>query len=231
MVIWLVLAGAVLIISFILAFRSMKGFKEIPQSKIPNSLFLIRNTLEFNEETVRSLGDYAKVLDSQIAFERLFRGQETALVIYGPKTLPGAFPKLNLLEIEDYLGKTSVDESIGWIISGKIAPAITNANIFAGLKLGESQKIYWQIVCFGPAKSDGLFQATIRVLILDKSPAEKAELAKKLKALIEEKTGLLQKSREESTSQVFEEFVKRSLSPRELSKFSLRSGEILSLLH
>ncbi|EKD84968.1 MAG: hypothetical protein ACD_38C00123G0003, partial [uncultured bacterium] len=88
MILWLILFLLIIGISFILAFRSMKDYQEIPKaSKVEYGLFLIRRTDSFDAGVLGSIGKF--MLDNSliISLERLFKGNKAALTIFGPKEI------------------------------------------------------------------------------------------------------------------------------------------------
>lgn len=71
-------------------------------SNIEHSLYLIRKTSNITTEFLNSLNYYLG--DDCISFERLIKGGESALVVFGPKDLlKNFYSELNLLELEDYI--------------------------------------------------------------------------------------------------------------------------------
>lgn len=145
---WAALFLIIVAISALLAYQSMKDYEQKPSLKDTYSLFLIKNPL-----------GVVKVLDSLhlsllqksqlVSFERLFKGSQSALVIYGPKATLQIFNNdLNLLELEEY---TQADASLitAWEMGTKDLASfhLEKFNIFEGLpSLQDAEQWWWQLV-------------------------------------------------------------------------------------
>jgi hypothetical protein len=243
--IWIILFIIVIVISFILAYRSMKDFKEIPITpNLEYGLFLVKNTALFNLAYLSRIHKFITEQKSIISFERLLKGEESVLVIFGPKNILTSFPELELMELEDFLlpvsspqnfddpNKVSVNQTMGFQISSKQDPKkslIVAPDFLKNLSLGENQRLFWQVVVSG-LKEDSNFQVTLRALVNEPNAGTRAELAKKISAHIVEKTELNLSQRDETTSKVFDDFKKRALVPSEVAKFNVTSDELSGLL-
>lgn len=221
--IWIILIGITIVVSLILTLRSMKDYHDVPSSKEENGLFLIRNRQ----------GLSSNKLDKVHSLERFFKGKEDALILYGPKSLMQSLPELNLLELEDPLGsQVKPDDAFAWVIQPKDSAVQKTGNInkvifFNELDLEEDQIFFWQIV-FSPEGYE--FQSTIRGIIVDQSPHQRVLLSKLIDQKLKEETGLVREERRETTTQIFNAFKKRTLLPKETTKFTLSAKEILNLL-
>ena len=103
MILWIVLFVLVVSISYVLAAKSMRDFTHIPDSQKEYGLYLIRNPSALNKHFLDSLIDYLVKSGAYISFERLFKGNKSTLVIFGPKILLAKYDDiLNILELEDY---------------------------------------------------------------------------------------------------------------------------------
>lgn len=235
-----------------MAYRSMKDYQDVPEDlNIEMALFLIRYPEGISGEILSQLYQFVKTKRSIISLEKLNKGGEKALVIFGPKDLQKDFPNLNLLELEDYLQnpvgtqdlnsqKTSVNNTLAWNIMGKKDPKkeLVLAEGFSITNLSENQSFYLQIVCSPLEKPSNSFQVTIRALVLDKDPNLRVALAKNLNETLTENTSLNSSKREETTAKVFGDFYKRSfqhadkrsLVPKNVFEFTLSSEEIARLL-
>lgn len=108
MVLWIVLFILVLAISFILALKSMTDYQEVPKGD--NGLFLIRQTKQLKD-----------LLDAStnIVLERLFKGKQAALVVFGPRQIVEKYKNhLDLVELEDYTN-VDKDQVVAWEIGIK----------------------------------------------------------------------------------------------------------------
>lgn len=226
MLFWIILLGLVILVSTILAFRSMSNYRQIPPS-LTNSLYLIRSKGSLDSSLMKRLYTFALNLDSIISLEALFKGGEVAWVIYGPSALLANFPQLNLLELEDYLVTSLIDQSFAWVMSKGTASLNLNSNFLKKIELGEEQKFFWQIVCF-PQTSQNNFQVTLRAVVIDKDAPQRLGLAKQLIKQLEQTN--LKQNRDETTAKIFADFKARSLIPTEVSRFILETDQILALL-
>ncbi len=104
MILWFALFLLIVGISFVLAFRSMKDYQEIPKNfKAEYGLFLIRRPESFNANALTAIGQTILEEGLVVSIERLFKGKQAALTIFGPKKILDDFAEsLNLLELEDY---------------------------------------------------------------------------------------------------------------------------------
>ncbi len=174
MILWIVLFLLIIAVSIILAFRSMEDYQELPhQSGIEHGLYLIRNTAGFDTSILNSIGETMICSDSPVvSIERLFKGSETALTIFGPKTILSQFTdKLDLLELEDYSSEFSKCRAEVWevgIKKGKKFDVSNVVNLFGSLsKLAAKEQFFWQIVLGVKKSRNGIFfQAQIRAVYL-----------------------------------------------------------------
>ncbi|OGE19353.1 hypothetical protein A3J19_04260 [Candidatus Daviesbacteria bacterium RIFCSPLOWO2_02_FULL_41_8] len=233
MVFWIILFLLIVGISFVLAFRSMQDYQEIPETKsVDYGLFLIRQTEQFTASVLDSIGGLLLDAGLIISIERLFKGTQAALTIYGPKMILVKFaPVLNLLELEDYaLGFNTGDVSI-WEVGSKDQkkhPEGPN-NIFQNLsQLGQDDHFCWQVV-LGPRKEKGniTFKTQIRALVYSRVPEKKKMLASMLGEL---KVGELTKiPKPFSTEQMMDFYKIRSLS-KDSNGPVLDSAGVINLL-
>lgn len=120
MILWLALIFLIIAVSFVLALRSMKDYQEIPQQSLRYGLFLIRRTENFNLSLVDNIRKLAEEDGLIVSIERLFKGKQSALTIFGPKKILEKFTlELSLLELEDYAGKIDNKDIIVWEIGVK----------------------------------------------------------------------------------------------------------------
>ncbi len=237
--IWLGLFFLILVISFLLATRSMKNFQEIPLKHLEYSLYLIQSSEYLNPDIIKRIHNLALMLESVISFEKLSKGQQTVTAIYAPRQFEREFPELNLLELEDYISiepdptgrKIVKDTTLPWVIAPKNSKkeVASEGSFFEQITLSDMQHFFWQIVV-SPIKQSNDFQVTIRAMVSEKDPATRVELAKKIDSLINHTTGLIKESRQQSSGIIFDSFAKRTIIPKEVMKFELNAKEILKLL-
>lgn len=245
--IWVVIFILIIVSSAILAFRSMRNYQETPENSTRLSLFLIKNKDRFNLEALNKLYQQSLINHDFFSLERLFKGAQNALLLFGPRDLSLAFPELDLLELEDYLydeafesvglsndKKVSKNKSFPFAIEPPNNPKKTlsvKSGFLKLLDLSLEQYFFWQIVVEPIKKNNSpFFQATIRGIVADADLHQRVELAKKMTAHIGEYTGLLIDSKNPNVSTLFDSFKRRSFTPKEISNFVIDSKEIMDLL-
>lgn len=232
MILWIILFLLIVAISFVLAYRSMKDYSEIPKaSKVEYGLFLIRQTENFTASALDSIGELMLEAGLIISIERLFKGTQAALTIYGPKIILDKFtPNLNLLELEDYASRLESKDISIWEVGLRDQKGyLGGPNIFQNLsQLGQEDQFFWQVV-LGSRKEKGSisFQTQIRAALFCKDPSRKKVLTSSLQEL---KPGELTKiPKPFSTEQMMDFFKMRSLS-KDSNGPILDSEGVLSLL-
>lgn len=142
MILWIVLFVLVILISFVLAAKSMRDFSDIPTQDEEYSLFLIRNIASLNKHLLDSIQSYLMKKSAYISFERLFKGGRSALVVFGPRKLILQHKQdLDVLELEDY---TNVDiaQVSAWEVGVK-----GSGQLFKNLPaLLETEQLWWQVI-------------------------------------------------------------------------------------
>lgn len=151
MIIWVILFVLIIAISFVLAYRSMVDYQEIPQKKEENyGLYLVRASHELTNNLLDSIRTNLLSHVGVISLERLFKGKKSALCIFGPKNiLEDLTEKLQLLELEDYTTGIT-DENIDiWEVGIKDRSRMQENpdSIFKDCpKLYEKDQFFWQVV-------------------------------------------------------------------------------------
>ena len=156
MLTWILLIVIVAIIAAVLAFKSMGDFQETPAKFSQRySLFLIHKPEALTNELINEL--WKKALPSRqiLAFERLFKGDKEALVVFGPINLLLAYSEvLGLLELEDYSKQKRIAEGqkqsiLAWEVGTKNSPydlvILKNFRSFVP-KLMPHEEFWWQMV-------------------------------------------------------------------------------------
>ena len=215
MIVWLVLFLLIIGISFLLAFRSMKDYHEIPQkSKLEYSLYLIRKSSSLSATLLQSIRESLAKRGLVISLERLFKGTESALCIFGPKEiLTGYSDLLSLLEIEDYSGDFNGEDTTVWEVNSKAIdnpfadfPNFSNGELFA-----------WQVILSGKL-------VQIRAGMRSSEPARRKEIEGKFSKL----------PRPFSNSQMIDFYKERSMdreTAKEISHPKLLAQFLLPQLH
>lgn len=176
MILWIILFFMIVAISFVLAMRSMRDYQEIPQkSQEDYGLFLIRQTGNLTTGVLDAILKPATSESFIISIERLFKGSESALTIFGPKKHLVKFSgDLNLLELEDYAARLDSEDLSVWEVGVKEKTKFdpdTLDNIFINLpKLDFEDQFFWQVV-------SGRDQTQIRAILYSKDSKRRKVLA------------------------------------------------------
>lgn len=224
---WIAIFLIAIVISSLLAYRSMKNLQDIPAPGLPYGLFLIRNKAVFNKETLEKLYVWSLNLKATFSLEKLFRGSQSAFVVFAPLGIVEFLPELQLLQLENYLPKVS--DSFVWQISPKLSPKklVVGEAFLKKVNLSEQQQFFWQVVCFPQKK--GWLQVTIRAMVVDQEQMKRIELAKAIDKHISDSTGLI-KQRGEINSNLYDNFEKRAVTKKEVEPFLLSVQEVLTSL-
>lgn len=149
MILWIILFILVVSISFVLAAKSMRDFTHIPNADKEYGIFLIRNTSALNKHLLDEFIEYLVKSGAHISFERLFKGNQSTLVVFGPKKLLLEYGDiLNLLELEDYTNveienisawEVGIRENGQWIADkGQLFKKLPN--------LLQNEHFWWQVI-------------------------------------------------------------------------------------
>lgn len=191
MILWLALFLLIITISFILAYQSMRDFHENPKkTKIEYGLFLIRSPLNLTTDFLDFI--HSKISkEGLISLERLFKGKQSALVIFGPKDiLISLNESLNLLELEDYTQVNEVNVS-GWEVGIKNPPQFQKheiSNLFTNMpQLEDHEQFWWQIILRASVDKKDFtqksFQSQIRAVVFSPDQKRLQDLTKELENL------------------------------------------------
>lgn len=220
MLLWLLLLLLILAISFVLARLSMKDYTEIPPSGDSYGLYLIRQPARFDQNFLNQIQNELKKLSSIISFERLFKGKEAALVVFGPKKLLMKFSDmLNLLELEDYANVSEENGSV-WEIGIKQNEGSNEFSLDKSIhNLLEDEQLWWQLIL------SKAFKSQIRVVLVSKDPAKRQDISQVLNL----PANLLKLPKVYSTTQLLDFYQKRSFQINEDNPV-LNPQQILKLL-
>lgn len=235
--IWLIIILAIVIVSFVLAIRSMRTYKEIPTTKYPYGVFLIQNeSLVLENGILNKLYEFCAQSNAIVSLERLFNGSQKALVLFAPQNIGQFIPELALLEIEDYLTKNTSqsitkNNAVVWSIKPKDESAlILKPEFMKNVQLNSNQNFFWQIIMTA-AKKDFHFQVNIKSMIIDPDVQKRVELAKTINSYITEFSSLEKKQKSsDSITLLFDEYQKRVITPSEAEGFVLSTQTIKQLL-
>ncbi len=216
MILWIVLFVLVVAISFILAAKSMRDFREIPTNE-QYGLFLIRKTQELSVQLLNSIQGELLDPNSVISLERLFRGEKSALVVYGPKLIISKYHQnLDLLELEDYT-KVDPKQISAWEVGIK-----EKGKVFDNLpELSQKEQFWWQVII-----SSG-FNIQVRAVVVSGDDVRRTSLTQTLHNLAPEKIIKLPKAY--SNEQILEFYKTRSFKKDEKTPVS-KAEDIVHLL-
>ena len=217
MILWVLLFIGIVIISFILALRSMRDYQEIPRST-HYGLFLIRKPQELSGVFNLLSDEYLKA-GQLLSFERLFKGSKSALVMFGPISLPKTAGQLDLLELEDY---TDVDPAHIAIWEMGIREGGEWEKIFNTIPpLLNDDQIWWQVVL------SSALQPQIKVVVLSKETSRRENLSKAIENLAPDQLFRLPKGF--TNAQLLDFYQKRSFKNDSYSN-NLTWEEVLKLI-
>ncbi|TSC86852.1 MAG: Uncharacterized protein G01um10147_727 [Microgenomates group bacterium Gr01-1014_7] len=230
MILWIVLFIVIVAISFLLALRSMKDYQEIP-SESQYALFLIRNPKALNSRILTNLAEDFLKRNLILSFERLFKGNKSTLLIFGPKLLADLYDMLDLLELEDYTDVSS-DRISAWEVGIKEGKGesldyardkrVKGKGVFVNFpQLNESEHFWWQVLI------SRAFKPQIRAIVVSDSQSRRKQLLEELEKLAPHKLYKLPKVF--SDSQILEFYKNRSYAVANENPH-LTPDEILSLI-
>lgn len=222
MILWLALFLLVIAISLVLALASMRDFQELPNSQIKYGLFLIRQPAQFSADILNLIYTQIAQEGLSISLERLFKGKKSTLVIFGPKKVLETLGKLDLLELEDYVGPERGDVS-AWEVGVKSNK--DNSPIKRFFKdlppLDVEEEFWWQIV-LGPS-----FQSQIRAVIVSPNLQRRGDLSQNIQRL---PLGRLTKIPKPFTKNQFLDFYQRRSLNHDPHNPNLTPQEVLELI-
>lgn len=229
-----------------MAYRSMRDYEEFHEDASFRSVFFVANYQNFTIESLKKIHEILLLSNQFISLEKLYKGSEKVLVIFGPGELRSLLPQLNLIELEDYISETGLksnlndedskkvgpDEILSWSIESKrdTKREVRASEELKNLRIGEDQKVFLQAVLqpIGIG-SELIFQSTLRIMVADHDSANRVELAKKIERIFSQSTGLIKHTDEFIESKKFESFRQRTLIPKEVVPFSLSASEVLDI--
>lgn len=236
MMIWLILFIFVVVISFILAFRSMSDYRELPSNLgLPYSLYLIRKPQSLNEELIKKIYDAVIPDKAVVSFEKLFKGGKQALVFYAPvKYATGFAGDLDLLELEDYSFKRQRlnEGEFFWELGFKNASTTEglDKNLFGNIpELLPIEEFWWQLALLPVAGEDARFKGVLRAMLWSKDGARALELKEGF-TKIGQNDNLAVLPQAHSDEQLLNFYRERSVPAGQSSQYSLGALDIKNLL-
>lgn len=243
--IWIISFFIIILISSVLAYRSMRDYEEFPDSLSLNALFYIGNPQNLTSATLKKLHDQFIREKQFFSLEKLIKGREQARVLFGAREMVHDYPELALVELEDYVSeegsllqedfekRVNVNQVLSWLIEPKNNPKklLIVGDELRRLAVENSQKVFIQLVLMPIEKAaESVFQATMRIMVADTDPIRRVELAKNINQIVTQATGLKKHEDVFPEGKKFESFKMRSLVPKEVSEFILTGDEVLSLV-
>lgn len=165
MLIWVFLFLLNITVSFYLAWRSMKNYRQRPHHfRTDSGVFLVQNPTLFNQELLENLMESAKSQGIIISFERLFKGNKNALVLFGPSGFLSAYKgPLLLLELDDYSQKFTQDTQglLVWeMITRDLPQNPIHISVQDNLDLAPHEQFWWQII-LQPSSGEYVIRAVV----------------------------------------------------------------------
>lgn len=235
MLTWIILFVIVVFISFVLAFRSMVDYQEKPFNlAIQYSVYLIKNQYGLTEDVLKNLHRDTVKDNFILSFERLLKGDKSALVVFGPKTVLKSFVDiLGLVELEEYSKKQPAAFG-AWEIGSKSTNLVLENNLKIILPdLKNSEELWWQVVIQPQKDKKADFKATIRSVLLAEDQKRVQELQSAI-SKFDPSTNLVTLPQLYSSAQVLQFYQDRSLpvggSDREKVVFNFSESDILKVL-
>ena len=229
MLLWIALIFVLTAIAFVLALSSMSDFRIFATPGKKYSLFLIRNIAVLDSLILQQLHPLVIKDKSLISIERLFKGKESALVIFGPRDILLNFKdQLSLLELEEY-STIQTEDFNTWEMGIKPQVKLEVKKAFSEpLELLDNEQFWWQIV-LQPVidkKQQPFFYTQVRAVFLYANQQRSDEVAPKLQNLTQ---GFLVKIPKPFTKkQILQFYQKRSIGKDEYNP-NLSSEDILKL--
>lgn len=218
MILFWILFLLIVFISAILAYLSMRDFGKSPQDFAQyNSLFLIRKVDALTPKLLEWLYQRTEKSGKIFSLERLFKGSESALVIYGPsKMLLELTSTLDLIELEDY-ARQEVEASVWEMgVKGKVGPQ--KESLFLDFpKLDKGEQVWYQIVLQAQKGKNSQFSCQIRVAVLSSDLKRRKKLSE---ALQTPKRHFVKIPQAFSTTQILDFYRKRSMVGRTYAKLT-----------
>ncbi|MBI4038158.1 hypothetical protein HY387_00690 [Candidatus Daviesbacteria bacterium] len=223
--IWFVLFFVIIAASFVLAYFSMKDFEEIPEPREAFGLFLIKTPQNLTTRLLDSLFLKSAHQGHVISLERLFKGEKSALLIFGHKDTLNEFSELNLLELEDYTTK-DLSTLMAWEMT-KTNSLEEAGEVFGNFPPLKNEEQFWWQVLIRPHPSKD-WQGKLRAIVLSPDEYRRKKLTESLQQTLSA-AKLVKQPRPLTSQQIYDSFMRRSISPMP-QLMSLTTKEIMHLL-
>lgn len=230
MILWIILFLLVIAISFVLAYSSMRDYQEVPRNVSRDfGIYLVRATNNLTSEILESIHKQMVSEGLIVSIERLFKGNESALVLFGPKkVLQNFVTVLNLIELEDYAKAN--DHQVAWEVGVKDPHhfQVSDINDFfqSFPLLSEKEQLWWQLTLQAKKTNPPAFYSQIRSVVVSEHPKRREEIAKALQNLADGK--LTKVPKPFTSSQIVQFYQMRSVSKGENNP-TLTTDDVLRL--
>lgn len=232
MIIWFIIAAAIIIGSVILSVFSVRKYSQNYTNKVSFGVFLIQNPKVIDQEFFNKLLSKFSAQRLTFSFETLIKGSDKAFVTYMPKYLANHFPQTQFLEIEDYSQQIPLENIDIYSLSLIESVNITHTqSILSGLNLNPSEQVFYQVVTqpiFSNAQSSNQFRANIRLVIVAKDPNERQKIHQRL--LSRFANSHLSISEKLDTQIYFSEYIRREINNKIDPKISLDVTKLANLV-
>lgn len=232
----LTLLIVVILASYLLTKRSLRDFQEKPEENQDYAIFLVRRRKFLDQDFLTTLHRTAR--EVIISFEKLYKGQEGAMVLYAPRRIEKQFPDLELLELEDYSEKIKTTETLAWelVKDNKGRGLSFSLKFLDQIKLSNNDQLYCQIVTqpINPKHKSihaTVFQISLRMVIISPEPEKRLKIAKQIDEHMKSLGTLKRRKRTRPLTQIVKNFRERLLTPKEVTDFSIEGEDLLSLLN
>lgn len=230
----------IILISFWLAYRSMKDYREHPPKKVEYGTFLVRTPHNFKPQILEFIASQAKLSKSLFSVEYLQKGSQKALILYIPKSLFSKLPMLHLLEIEDHLDKVKNENSAQEFHLASPASSLeVHSQVFSQIKLAPQDLFCFQVACqvihpssnlASKLQKNILLQIHPKAVLYSKSPM-RSKMLSEINQLIEKSTNIKKSVNPHSSGQIHAHAQKRNLVPYEIEPFLATPEELVRLMY
>ncbi len=231
--IWLLVLVIIFLISFFLAWASLRDFHEFPKSSHDYASFWIQNPPALTPELIDKIHALSLEKEYIVSFEKIWRKDSEALVIYAPRALINQIPQLSPIEIEEYPAKININQTQTLELSPKSNQSLElnlPQHLSGFLKLVADEGFLWQVTARPHQDSQHSFQVTIRTGVAAKEPKRRVDMIKILTDKLSEYTSLTKHQKKKSSLAVYELYKKRGFKPKEVGKFLVPSNLFLRLV-
>lgn len=201
----------------------MHDFEIKPNLRLEYGTFLVKNPKNLNQEFLAPLFSELAKSNLLISFERLFKGHEGVLVVYGPKNILLNYQdQFNFLELEDYT-RADLNNISLWEV--EVRDKLNFRDKFPNLL--EHEQIWFQIILRPNKKDLSFFPTRVRVVLVSQGDDRLKELTKEFQDNY--KSTLPKIPKPYSKDQILQFYKKRSFIKEGGRDINLKIEDILNL--